>query len=447
MPPPSHPRSGAGPGGRGAPSLHRPLRVLVITRNFPNRLEPLACAFARQQLAALARRATVEVLATIPYLPLAGLWGGARTRAWTLRGLPRRDTVDGLPVVHPRVPYVPGAGRVPALASLNAPLYLAGLLPYLPALVGRFDVVLGTHLFPDACAAVAAARLLGLPCVVKAHGTDVNVVARWPGVRRILARALREARFAAGVSRPLVDALVRLGAPADRAVLLPNGVDRTVFHPRDRAEARRALGLPAEDRVLLYVGGLDREKGLVELVDAFAMLRSSTARPVHVVLVGEGPMEKEMRAASTELGGRRGRLILAGPQDLEGVARFLAAADALVLPSWDEGTPNVVLEALAAGRPVVGSRVGGIPDALIEGTTGLLVPPRDPVALAGALREALGRRWDEGVIVASAPPSWNESADRLLDLLWKAAGGEARPDHGPPPASRNGASRRRLSPW
>jgi glycosyltransferase involved in cell wall biosynthesis len=347
--------------------------------------------------------------------------------------------VAGVPVVHPRIPYVPGAARLTALAALNAPLYLAGLLPYLPALIGRFDVVLGTHLFPDACAAVAAARLLGLPCVVKAHGTDVNVVARWRSVRPILSRALAEARFAAGVSRPLVDALVRLGAPVDRAVLLPNGVDRAVFRPQDRREARRALGLPEHDRILVYVGGLDREKGIIELGRAFAMLRG-----VHLVLVGEGPLEGEMRAASAQNGGR---LILAGAHDLAGVARFLAAADALVLPSWDEGTPNVVLEALAAGRPVVASRVGGIPDALIEGTTGLLVPPRDPEALARALREALGRSWDEGVIVASAPPSWDDSAERLLELLWKAVGSEVRPDRGSPPASRNGASRRRLSPW
>lgn len=446
MPPPSHAGPDGVPRGGGAPSRGRPLRVLVITRNFPNRLEPLACAFARQQLAALARRATVEVLATVPYLPGAGILG-SRARARRLRALPRRDVVAGVRVVHPRVPYIPGAARLPALVSLNAPLYLAGLLPYLPGLVGRFDVVLGTHLFPDACAAVAAARLLGLPCVVKAHGTDVNVVARWPGVQPILARALREARFAAGVSRPLVEALVRLGAPADRAVLLPNGVDRTVFHPQGRAEARHALGLPVDDRIVAFVGGLDREKGVLELVVAFERLRSEAAAPVHVVLVGEGPLEAELRAASTRLGAQGGRLILAGAQDLAGVARFLAAADLLALPSWDEGTPNVVLEALAAGRPVVASRVGGIPDALLEGTTGLLVPPRDPEALAGALHEALGRVWNEGVIVASAPPSWDESARTLLELLWAAAGGETRPDPGPPPASRNGASRRRLSPW
>ncbi len=123
------------------------------------------------------------------------------------------------------------------------------------------------------------------------------------------------------------------------------------------------------------------------------------------------------------------------------MARHLAASDLLALPSWAEGTPNVVLEALAAGRPVVASRVGGIPDTIIEGTTGLLVPPRDVPELALALRAALARHWDESVIVATAPPSWEESAARLFELLWEAARGKPHAQagaHGP----TNGAAHR-----
>jgi glycosyltransferase involved in cell wall biosynthesis len=110
-------------------------------------------------------------------------------------------------------------------------------------------------------------------------------------------------------------------------------------------------------------------------------------------------------------------LILAGDLPLTEVSRWLAAADALVLPSWAEGTPNVVLEALAAGRPVVATHVGGIPDVIEHGVTGLLVPPRDAPALATAMAEALGRTWDEAALLAAAPPSWDESAAKLLDLL------------------------------
>ena len=186
----SKPLSRPGSTGRGRIARDgRRLRVLVVTRIFPNRVEPYAGAFVRQQLAALARRCDVEVLATVPFLICASVLGD-RTRVGRLRRVPPRDRVDAIPVVHPRVPYLPGTGRLRALAPLNAPLYLAGLLPHLGRLEGRFDVVLGTYLYPDAPAAVALARILGVPCVVRAHGTDVNVVSRWPSAREVSNRPI-----------------------------------------------------------------------------------------------------------------------------------------------------------------------------------------------------------------------------------------------------------------
>jgi glycosyltransferase involved in cell wall biosynthesis len=205
--------------------------------------------------------------------------------------------------------------------------------------------------------------------------------------------------------------------------------------------------LPEDAKVILFVGGLEPEKGLRELAIAFAALAGGSvgSAPVYLVLVGEGTLEEELRARAIALAGSTGRMLLAGPQTLAGVARYLAASDLLVLPSWAEGTPNVVLEALAAGRPVVASRVGGIPDAVVEGVTGLLVEPHDADMLARALADATRRRWDEAAIVASAPPSWDESAGRLFDLLWEAARGSegmraAAAKNG---AAKNGVSARR----
>src|SRR5919202_5206350 len=170
------------------------LRVLAVTRIFPNRVEPLACAFQRQQLVSLSRRCHVEVLATIPYLAGASLLGD-RTRPGRLRHVPEQEEIDGIPVIHPRVPYLPGTERVQAMAPVNAPLYLAGLLPHVRKLRGRFDVVLGTFLYPDAWAASAVARILNLPYAIKTHGTDVNVIGQWSSVKPIVASTLRAASW------------------------------------------------------------------------------------------------------------------------------------------------------------------------------------------------------------------------------------------------------------
>ncbi len=417
--------------GVGEEVRSRSLRVLWVTRIFPNRVEPLSCAFQRQQLAALSRRCVVEVLAAIPYHPGVSLLG-ERTRPGRLTAVPERDEIDGVSVVHPRAPYLPGAGRV--LAPVNAPLYLAGLLPHVPGLRGRFDVVLGAWLYPDACAAALLARMLGLPYVVKAHGTDVNVVARWRSVRPLVASALRSAAYAIGVSRPMVEALVALGAPKARAVLVRNGVDRALFHPADRGAARRELGLPEHGRVVTFVGNVSREKGIHELLRAFEALGRDGCdggEPVHLVVVGDGPEREAVEQAAlrrergpADLRDGRGRILAVGARPLSQVARHLAATDLLALPSWAEGTPNVVLEALAAARPVVATRVGGIPDVVTPGCTGLLVPPRDAGALARALRDALARTWDDGAFADAAPPSWEESAEALRRLLARAAFGE-----------------------
>jgi teichuronic acid biosynthesis glycosyltransferase TuaC len=402
------------------------LRVLVVTRLFPSSVEPLESPFARQQLAALGRRCQVLVLGVVPHLPGASLLGD-HARLGRLARIPERETVAGLAVIHPRAPYLPGAARFTWLARFNGPLYLSGLLAYLPMLRGCFDVVLGTFLHPDACAAAALARLLGIPHVIKAHGTDVDVVARWPSVRRPIAAALGSAAWALGVSRPMVASLIALGARPDRAQLLANGVDRGLFHPREKVASRAALGLPADGRLVVFVGLLAAEKGVRELLTAWTELRAAGGPPLHLAILGSGPLHHEIARAATlaqsDRGARRGLLFAPGALPLDRVALHLGAADVFALPSHREGTPNVVLEALASGRPVVASRVGGIPDVITHGSTGLLVAPRSAEGLAAALREALARPWDAAALAASAPPSWEEGAARLHHLLALAATG------------------------
>ena len=400
----------------------RKLRVLVVTRIFPNRLEPLTCAFNRQQIAALSRTCDVEVIAAIPYLPRARMLVGDRSRASRLASLPKHDVIDGVHVRNAKIPYVPRAGR--ALAPINVALYFAALIPELASLRGRFDIVLGTYLHPDAVAAALLARALGVPYAVKAHGTDVNTVSRWVTVRPMLRATLRSATVAFGVSAPMTARLVELGAPPERAFLLHNGVSKAVFYPRNREESRRRLSLPEHGRIVVFVGRLVLEKGLRELMAAFTLARRARAKrgalPMHLVFVGEGPLRDELMAFARAASGPSHQVLLRGPLPLEDVAEHIAASDVLALPSFAEGTPNVLLESFASGRPVVATEVGGVPDIVNPGENGLLVPPGNVEALALALDEAVDARWDEHAIVATAPPSWDASAGELERCLASA---------------------------
>jgi glycosyltransferase involved in cell wall biosynthesis len=193
-------------------------------------------------------------------------------------------------------------------------------------------------------------------------------------------------------------------------------VDRDLFRPGDRRVARRALDLPEQGGIITFVGSLDKRKGLYELLSAFEQMDGAPT----LVLVGDGPARRAAEQAAARL---EGRIVVAGARPLAEVARYLTAADVLTLPSYAEGTPNVVLEALASARPIVATPVGGIPDVVDHGRTGLLVPVRDVPALAAALAEALARPWDARAFAAATPPSWDESAARLHQLLERAASG------------------------
>lgn len=391
------------------------MRVLVVTKIFPNAAEPLSAPFNRQQFAALAERCQiVDVLATIPYYPGAGLlarWSSAGR----LGAVPARETIDGLPVRHPRTLFVPRAGH-----GTWGPLYLASLLPYVPVYRGKVDVVLASWAYPDGFAGVLLARLLGVPAVVKLHGSDINQNARLPGPRRQLAWALPRAARVVAVSRALADEVAALGVDRARIAIVMNGVDAELFRPGDRAAARAALGLPAGAPIALYVGNLKESKGVLDLAAAFE--RVAARRPdAHLVVVGGGDARAALTAVASRLGGR---MHVIGPRPLTDVPAFMAACDVLVLASWAEGTPNVVLEALAAGRRVVGTAVGGIPDLIADPALGELVPPRDPAALAAGLERALTTPYDPGVVAArGARGGWAASAAALHQVLDDAVAG------------------------
>ena len=393
------------------------MRVLAITQIFPNAVEPLAAPFNRQQFAALGRCCELEVLATIPWFPGAR-WMRRWTAAGRLEEVPKREFIAGLEVEHPRYLHVPRVGY-----RIADRLYTASLLG--PALRrrGAVDVVFAAWAYPDGAAAVAIGRMLGVPAVVKVHGTDINHVAKLSGPSARLRRVLPEARRVVAVSRPLAEEVIKLGVPSERVVVVRNGIDNTLFRPIERGEARARLGLGPKEKGqgqgkwLLYVGRLERTKGVLDLLEAFARL-APRRRDLSLTLVGQGSAWDECAA----LAGRIGPQVrLLGGRPLGEVPLWLAASELLVLPSWNEGTPNVLLEALACGRPVVATRVGGIPDLITEPSLGELVPARDPAALAQALEHVADGSYDSAAIAArGARGSWDESAAHLPTVLEEA---------------------------
>jgi glycosyltransferase involved in cell wall biosynthesis len=259
------------------------------------------------------------------------------------------------------------------------------------------------------------ARRLGIPAFVKVHGTDINSMARRGWQRRQIGWALRHAAGVIAVSRPLAEAVGRLGARQADTLVLRNGLDTQLFLPRDRTVSRRRLQLPAERRSVLFVGNLKRTKGVMDLATAYSRVCAHHA-DVDLEYVGAGPAREELQQWITR--NRLGdRVRLHGACAHEDVTHWLGACDLLCLPSHAEGMPNVVVEALASGRPVVATDVGGIAE-LMTASNGRLVAVADPPGLERALRECLDIRWNAEQIASGVDAmNWAQNASRLSDFL------------------------------
>jgi teichuronic acid biosynthesis glycosyltransferase TuaC len=377
------------------------VRLLVFSTLWPNAKQPHHGVFVKERLRLYSRRHRAALCVVAP-VPLAPPLGPARWRVWS--GLPQQEQQGEVRVTHPRFfspPLLPDRVRAGSLAAGSRERLLDEALRFQPTLLDAH------YAWPDGVAAHRLRPLLEthlkrrLPLVITARGTDLNLAPALPGVRAQLATALVGADHVVCVAEALRVVALELGVPAERVTTLRNGVDLERFVPGDRAAGRAALGLPPGGTLLLCVGHLIERKGQHLLLEALA--RPAAAGPggeaPRLLLVGSGPGESSLRRQARHLGLGE-RVSFVGPVAPEALPRWYRAADALVLPSLREGWPNVVLEALACGTPVVATAVWGTPEILRGCAAAALVEPTveglaDGLArLPGLSREA-ARPWAE----------------------------------------------------
>lgn len=379
------------------------MKLLFLSNLFPDESAPYLGLDNATLLAQLAARHEVRVFAPRPVLP----W---QPRAWRARPQDAGFEPQFVPAL-----YVPKIG-----SRWNHRLMARALRAPLRTLRARFpfDVVLASWLFPDCCAVADLACEERFPFLAIAQGSDAHQYLREAARRRVMLERLPRAAAIITRSAALAQLLAEAGLPRERLHAIYNGIDFAQFAPGNRAEARRALGLPVDGRSILFVGNFYAIKNPLLAVEAHARLRAADCR---LVMIGAGPLVEETLARTMQLG-TADRVIFAGRQDAAGVARHLQAADALCLPSWNEGVPNVVLEAFACGLPVVASRVGGLPEVHTGEFLGRLVPPGDAEALAAALDAVLQTPPPRAPILAHAQQfSWERTAAAYEALLQRTA--------------------------
>jgi glycosyltransferase involved in cell wall biosynthesis len=221
------------------------------------------------------------------------------------------------------------------------------------------------------------------------------------------------------VCRPFAAELIRHGARADHVVVIPNTVEsRPPPDAVELTELRRRWQLSEEDFVILSVGRLSPEKGHIHLIEAFRKLRSELPpqRRLTLVIIGDGPKRRHLESDAADLGDN---VRFLGHQ--ANVWPFYFIADIFVLPSHSEGSPLVLFEAMAAGRAIVATSVGGIPETVENAVSALLVPPRDIMRLKEALRSLCADPAGRARMAVAASDALKRFSpetyrDRILDL-------------------------------
>lgn len=376
------------------------LRIAVVTPMLPVPHDLTHGRFIHETVRCLSKIADVRVFfQTLRYPRLPGLV----PRSFLYGKVPADYRLEGVDVEAFSYAAIPVLSR-----PFNGWLASRALTPR----VARFrpDVLIGYWVYPDGYAAVQTAKRLGKPCVIGALGSDIHV--RSGSNARLTRVAIDRADALIVVSDAMGRAAIsEFGARAPDVHTIVNGFNRSVFRRQDQLSARKSLGLQADEKLIVYVGRFIAAKGLVELLDAFAGLAPNDPT-MRLALIGDGVMAAQLPELIRQRG-LDGRVHLPGGMEPAGVATWMAAADVATLPSWSEGYPNVVVEALACGTPVVATAVGGTVEILRD-DRGILVPPRDAQALREALSAALDRRWDRNAIAASMERSWDDVAQETL---------------------------------
>ncbi len=372
-------------------------RLLFISNLFPDSREPYRGLDNATILHALAAEGwSVQVLALRPSLPLVGR--NAEPRAMDANLSPRFI----------RVPYVPRFG-----SRVNHRLYAGALKPHLRSLRGSFDVALTSWIYPDSC---AVARVADFPFVSIAQGSDVHQYLKDVVRRKIIISHMPKAAAIITRSADLARQLGVAGLDAAKIHPVYNGIDLTNFRPPEAGEKealKTEFGLPGDAPLILFVGNFLPVKNPGFVIEGHRALRRMIPQS-WLALIGGGPMETEMRAQS----GQNTKFV--GRKDAVEVARWMRAADCLVLPSLNEGVPNVILEAFASGLPVVASRVGGIPEVLNENYGRLITP--GPSQLAEGVLEVLAAKLDPAKLAEYGRTfTWEKTTARYSELLLRAA--------------------------
>lgn len=390
-----------------------PIRILTFTTLYPNSAVPTHGVFVENRLRHLIASGLAEarVVAPVPWLPP----GSVRLFPSYARfgDVPPTEQRHGVRIEHPRFLVLPKVGMsvAPLLLFARSISVMRRLALEMP-----FDIIDAHYFYPDGVAAALLGRSLNKPVVITARGSDINLIANFALPKRSIRWAANNVAGVITVSQALKEKIIALGVPGQKIQVLRNGVDLEVFTAGDRSKTRAQWRVAGP--TLLSVGQL------VELKCHDLVIEALVALPeFSLIIAGGGPDRAKLQNLAERLG-VADRIRFLGQIPHEQLPSLYSAVDALVLASSREGWPNVLLEAMACGTPVIASNLGGIPEVVTCAEAGLLLRERTASGIAAAVNRLFRNLPDRAATRQYAESfSWSETTDGQLRLFRSVSNG------------------------
>ena len=384
------------------------MKILTFSTLYPSSISPRHGVFVETRLRQLLSdfdSMSAKVVAPVPWFPFRSERFGSYGK---FAQIPKSETHNGLDVLHPRFLHLPKIGMT------SAPRLLAqACLPVLKKIIDDgfdFDLIDAHYYFPDGVAASYLGKALNKPVVVTARGTDINLIPDFATPRKMILRTANDIAATIVVSQSLKARMVALGALPEKIYVLRNGVDANRFQPIDREKVKRELGWP--NRTLISVGNLVELKGHHLVIDAMRELPE-----FRLVIIGSGNEEQNLkqRCHATAVADRV-EFISNVPQ--ERLKNYYGAADALILASSREGWPNVLLESMACGTPVIATNVGGASEIIKSREAGRLLRDRSPRAIVDGVIDLFADYPDHKATRRYAEQfDWYDTSEKQMQLF------------------------------
>ena len=386
------------------------MKILSVSHMFPNRIFPNYGIFIKERLKALSKIVDMNIVAPLPYFPCISLTAKYKN----IHTVPALENCDSLYVHHPKYFLFPKYFKF-----LDGHLYYWSTnLFFKNKIMSMRPEILDFHwVYPDAFAGLMLARRYRKKIVVTVRGNESICYYEKSLRKKKLINTLQYVDHVIAVSNDMKAKVVNeYGVCHKNVTVIPNGIQPQKFKPFDRKKAREVCGLDQDKKYILSLSRLSHEKGLEFLFRAFADVHIENKE---LVVVGDGPLKDHLYELAKDLGiAKSVNFIGSVPHDK--TMFWYNAADVYCLPSLWEGCPNVIIESLACGTPVVSTKVGGIPDLVPDEDYGFLVPEGDSHALAVALDDALEKKWDrEKIQQYGASNTWDHVADKVVSVFDK----------------------------